>query len=332
MPATPTDGAAGHGAPDRDAPEVRVSDLRASYDRRVFIDVTFTVRPGTTTVVWGPSGVGKTTLVRLLLGWLEPDRGDVTVGGRSVAGVGRAEGADVHHRTGVLLTGRGAGDVGRRGWTPRDDRDKGDDGVVTGMTVGDNVRGALAGRDDDPGALEERAQGHMVEFDLVDHEHQQVDRLPADVRRRLGLARVFAGDPTLVVLDDPVAGLEPAERDAVVASLRAVRASHSPTMIVTCHDLATTRAIGDDLVTLRAGRVGERGPAAELLAGITTDAEANDRFALVAGIADESQEALGHYKAHRVDRRETHRFRIGCLTAICLILLVAVVAVFIFTV
>ena len=71
-----------------DAPDVAVLHLRASYDRRVFTDVTFTARAGAVTVVSGPSGIGKTTLVRVLLGRRAPDRGDITIGGRSVV-VGR---------------------------------------------------------------------------------------------------------------------------------------------------------------------------------------------------------------------------------------------------
>lgn len=345
MSATPTGGAAendardtesaGTDAADRRAPGVEVSHLRASYDRRVFSDVSFTVSPGTTTVVSGPSGVGKTTLIRLLLGRRTADRGEIVVGGRSVVGAGRAELAELHRRTGFLFTGLYAGSYGRKGLDYGIDDDPGD-GVVASATVGDNIRRALSehadadrsGSEDD---AEERVQRCLQAFDLAEHEHRKARQLGADARRRLGIARVFVTEPTLVLLDDPVASLEPGERDTVIASIsraRADRASDPPTIVLACHDLTTTKALGDELVTLVAGRVGVAGPAAELLRLIETDHDFAARFA-VGGkrIANESSEALGEHKVGAGLRSFDQRAYIVFLTVLGLFLLLAIVAV-----
>lgn len=297
MSGTPTsDPPTAHG----DAPGVVVSHLRASYDRHVFTDVSFTVPAGTTTVVSGPSGIGKSTLVRVLLGQQAPDRGEINIGGRSLIGTSRTELADVHRHTGFLFSGLDAGARGRKGLDPTDGLEADpSDGVEKSATVGDNVRRALTGRqasdrDDD------RVRRTLTAFDLVDDEHRRAGELGAGAWRRLALARVFVTGPTLVLLDDPVASLEPADRDAVVAGIARMRADGAagrPTIVIACFDLTTVRELGDQLVPLISGRVRVAGPPAELLDGIETDYDFAARFSVGGKTFEkDSKEALDEHQ------------------------------------
>lgn len=322
-PSPTDDGSAAGGT----APEVAVRHLRASYDRRVFTDVSFTAPAGLVTVVSGPSGIGKTTLIRILLGRLGPDRGDVTVGTRSTIGASPAQLAAVHARTAFLFSGLDAGAEGRKGFHPGSD-DVPDDGVEPRRSVADNVK-AVSASDD-------RARQSLTDFDLDDVADERADRLDGGAARRLRLARVFATDPALVLLDDPVAALSPAERDAVVAGLVRARTSSRAdpaTVVLACHDLTTTREVGDRLVTLISGRVRREGAVSELLEGIETDHAFASAYA-VGGkeIAEKSSKALGEHRTSVGLHDYDQRLFIGAITVLGVLFLAAIVAVVAFRV
>lgn len=272
-----------------DRPAVVVDGLRASYDRRVLIDVTFTAAPRTTTVISGPPGSGKTTLARIILGSTRPDHGEVLIGARSVVGATPSELANIHGRTGFLFSGLDTPSIGRKGWAQRVGDP--DDGVVAKADVAENVRRAAPGIDD-------IGLGACLEaFGLTNDVRRRAGDLGPGARRRLALARVFVTDPALVVLDDPVAALDPVDRDGVVEALRRARAATDATIVMTCYDLTTTKAVGDHLVALAGGRTKAQGPVDRVLRLIQSDEDYANQFVMGGKkLADTSSLSLDEHR------------------------------------
>lgn len=303
-----------------DAPDVVVTDLRASYERRVLTNVSFTAAAGRTTVLAGPPGCGKTTVVRIVLGRLSPDRGDATVGGRSVVGVGPRELADVHRDTRFLFSGLDAGAAGRKGTDRRGTGDP-EDGIVARSSVAENVAGALGDGSD----TDERVRRCLETFDLTGDADRLARDLGAGALRRLALARVFVTDPRLVVLDDPVAALDPPDRDAVVEALREVRATSPATILLTCYDVTTIKAVGDDLVALVNGHVRAQGRVDRLLRLIESDDEYAMHFAMGARpFAGSSTASLAEYRKILGLRGYDQRAVLWSTTAVGVVCLVVI--------
>jgi phospholipid/cholesterol/gamma-HCH transport system ATP-binding protein len=220
----------------------------------------------------GPSGVGKTTLTRILLGLETPDdgSGDVTVDGRAVHDLSPVELRHLRQGMGVLLGGASIYDSS----------------LFASMTAWANVRYPLEVRGYDEGVIEERAWRRMIEFELTDVAHQMPSTLSSGTRRRLALAKSFVDDPYLLVLDDPGDAIDATNRTMVIESIRRARADTDATMILTCHDIGMAKALGDDLVVILAGRVVARGPVADLLDGVVDADTWDERFAFRASFAE----------------------------------------------
>lgn len=272
------------------APEVVIDDVSKSFEGdRVLEHVSCSVAPGRSLVIMGPSGVGKTTLTRILLGLDESDdgSGDVTVDGHAVHDLTPQELRGLRHGTGVLLGGTSIYDSS----------------LFASMTAWANVRYPLESRGYDEAVIEDRAWRRMIEFDLADVAHQMPSTLSSGTRRRLALAKSFVDDPHLLVLDDPGAAMDVINRTAIVESIRRARRSTSATMILTCHDIEMAKALGDDLVVILAGRVVARGPVAELLDGVVDADTWDERFAFRASFAEtDDQERSTHDRVAEADR------------------------------
>jgi ABC-type transporter Mla maintaining outer membrane lipid asymmetry ATPase subunit MlaF len=274
------------------APEVVFDDVSKSFGGdRVLDGVSLSVAPGRSLVIMGPSGVGKTTLTRILLGLDEPDdgSGDVTVDGRAVHDLTPRELRELRHGMGVLLGGMSIYDSS----------------LFASMTAWANVRYPLEVRGYDEAVIEDRAWRRMVEFDLSDVAHQMPSTLSSGTRRRLALAKSFVDDPRLLVLDDPGAAMDVINRTAIVESIRRARETTAATMILTCHDIEMARALGDDLVVILAGRVVARGPVAELLDGVVDADTWDERFAFRASFAETDDRGRSTYDRVEDARRET---------------------------
>ncbi len=296
------------------APAVVVDDVSKSFDGdRVLENISLAVEPGRTLVIMGPSGVGKTTLTRILLGLEAADAGsgDVTVGGHVVGDLDAAELRELRRGFGVLLGGNSVYEGS----------------VFASMSAWANVRYPLEARGYDAATIETRAWARMVEFDLVDVAHQLPDALSSGTRRRLALAKSFVDDPHLLVLDDPGAAMDPTNRAALVESIRRARAHTDATMLLTCHDIEMARALGDELVVILAGRVVARGPAADLLDGVVDAESWDDRFAFSTSFALTDDGSRSTYARVEDARREVTSWHWAVYLVLLLMGLATLVAI-----
>ncbi|MFB8247415.1 ATP-binding cassette domain-containing protein [Streptomyces sp. NPDC055952] len=193
-------------------------------DRTVVTDLSFTVRPGTVTGFLGPNGAGKSTTMRTLLGLDTPTRGHATVNGRSYA----AHPAPLTE-VGALLEARS---------------------VHPGRTAHHHLR-ALALTHGIPRTRVDQVLGLTG---LTDVAHRRVKGFSLGMGQRLGIAAALLGDPAVLILDEPVNGLDP-EGVLWIRTLLKSLAAEGRTVFVSSHLMSETALTAEHLVIIGRGRL-----------------------------------------------------------------------------
>jgi branched-chain amino acid transport system ATP-binding protein len=223
-------------------------------------DVTFEVGPGQVIGVLGPNGAGKTTLLNAMSGVIRPTTGSVVLEGEELAGRPAWEIA----RLGLVRTFQEPGLFGRLD-------------VVDNLRLGRYGRGGpgfLAGMAwFGPSRREERALFAAVEatidaLGLSAHRGQPVGSLPYGTQKRIELARALLADPAVLLLDEPVAGVDEVDAVAMASAVRRARADGVGVVLVE-HDVPFVAALADHVVVLDAGSV--------LCAGTPAEVRADER-------------------------------------------------------
>ncbi|MGD9905365.1 MAG: ABC transporter ATP-binding protein [Vicinamibacterales bacterium] len=212
--------------------------------RRVLDDVSLTVPPGRAVCLLGRSGTGKSVTLKHIIGLMHPDAGTVLVNGRDLAGLDRR--ALVEVRTGIgLLFQNGA--------------------LFDSISVGENV--AFPMRRHTPASdaeIRARAQRLLAQVGLERDYDTMPAHLSGGMRKRAGLARALALDPSILLADEPSAGLDPVTSAEIDRLLVDLKGRFGATLIVVTHNIPSARVIGDELVFLHEGRIVAQGDAAAL--------------------------------------------------------------------
>ncbi|HXF97401.1 MAG TPA: ABC transporter ATP-binding protein [Gaiellaceae bacterium] len=214
---------------------------------RAVEDASLAVEEGSITALIGPNGAGKSTLFNCLSGFLRPDRGRITLAGR------RIERLPPHA---IVRAG-----LARTFQTAR---------ALTRMTVLDNVRLAAPGH---PGEqlrnllarrraarrreaqVTEEARALLRLVRLEEHADALAGTLSGGQRKLLDLARILMASPRLILLDEPMAGVNPALREELLAHILHVRATRGITFLVIEHDLAFVMQTADRVFVMAEGRI-----------------------------------------------------------------------------
>jgi phospholipid/cholesterol/gamma-HCH transport system ATP-binding protein len=216
--------------PDR-PPHVEVRGLTLGYGERVILrDLDFTVGRGDVFVIMGGSGSGKSTVLRGLIGLLEPQSGDVRYEGRSFTQASGPERADFLRRFGVLYQ-KGA--------------------LWSSMTLCENI-GLVLGEYTDlgPEEIREVAAFKLALVGLAGFEDHMPGEISGGMQKRAGIARAMALDPEILFLDEPSAGLDPISSRRLDDLILELRDSLGATIVVVTHELESLLAIGDNSVFL----------------------------------------------------------------------------------
>jgi len=233
-------------------PFLQVEDVSKAFRGvRAVEGVSFEVPRHTITALIGPNGAGKTTLFNLIAGAQRPDRGQIRLDGRPIGGLPA-------HR--VCAAG-----VGRTFQLVK---------PFAGMTVLDNaIVGALRGERTVAGARH-RATAVLGMLGLAGKASLMASHLTLADRRRLEVARALATRPSLLLLDEMMAGLRPTEIDELLAVLRTVQRDEGLTILLTEHVMRAVMALAEQIVVLHHGQVIARG----LPAAIVRDAAVLDCY------------------------------------------------------
>jgi phospholipid/cholesterol/gamma-HCH transport system ATP-binding protein len=195
-------------------------------------------------MVLGPSGTGKSVLIKHIVGLLYPDAGDVLVHGESVPNMTDDELFEMRKKFGLLFQ----------------------DGALFGsMNVFDNTAFPLR-QHTDKGEEEiaEICNRRLREVGLAEATQKMPNELSGGMRKRAGFARALVLDPAIVMFDEPDSGLDPVRTALLCELIREVHEENGGCYLVISHDLGTARRIADFIAVLWKGRIVESGPSDEL--------------------------------------------------------------------
>jgi phospholipid/cholesterol/gamma-HCH transport system ATP-binding protein len=230
-------------APDANAIEC-ISVHKAFDGNRVLTGVDLAIPAGHVAVILGPSGTGKSVLIKHLIGLLRPDAGDVLVGGRSVPSMRTAELFELRRHLGILFQ----------------------DGALFGsMTVYDNVAFPLRQHTDMTEIdIREIVMRRLGDVGLAGVEGRMPNELSGGMRKRAGFARALVLEPEIVLFDEPDSGLDPVRTALLCQLIQEMHAEHGGTYLIITHDIATARRIGEFIALLWQGKIVQAGEASTM--------------------------------------------------------------------
>ena len=230
-------------SPER--PAIRLDDVTFRRGSRVILDrVSLEIPCGGIVAIMGPSGVGKTTILRLIAGQLRPDAGRIEVNGHPVSEMTRSELSAYRRDLGVLLQ-HGA--------------------LFTDLTVFENIATPLREHTDLPEPLIRRlVMMKLRSVGLGGTEEMMPYDLSGGMARRIAFARAVVMDPAIMLYDEPLSGLDPIAVSTVVRLMRESNDALDMTSVVITHNVMQMRRLVDYCYIIASGRVAGAGTPDEL--------------------------------------------------------------------
>jgi phospholipid/cholesterol/gamma-HCH transport system ATP-binding protein len=227
------------------APAIHFEKITKSFDGiRVLDDVSFDVAHNTACCIMGRSGTGKSVTLKLLMGLLKPDAGKIYVNDVEIETLDSPGMVEVRKSMGFLFQYSA---------------------LFDSLSVADNVAFPL------------RRHTRMTEKEIADAVRErldavglesELDKMPLDLsggmRKRVGLARALALNPSILLVDEPSSGLDPITTHEIDKLLIDLKASNKTTIVVVTHNVPSARRIGDKLIVLNEGHIVAQGTALEL--------------------------------------------------------------------
>ncbi len=217
---------------------IEVRNLSKRFDSLVVLDdVSFSVNDASLVVVLGPSGTGKSVLLKCMLGLLPADAGEVLFDGRSVQNLADREIYEIRKQVGFVFQSTA---------------------LFDSMNVADNI--ALPLREHttlSSKEIHERLCSLLETVGMAGKAGLYPQALSGGMKRLVAVARALALNPRYLFYDEPTTGLDPIMTDRVVDLIKNLKKSHTSSGVVVTHDLETAKAVGDEIFMLKKGRIGK---------------------------------------------------------------------------
>jgi phospholipid/cholesterol/gamma-HCH transport system ATP-binding protein len=226
---------------------IRFNHVFKQFDtRKVLDDLSFEIQKGELVVLAGPSGTGKSVLLKHCVGLLRPDAGEIFVEGADVAQAHGKKLADIRARFGYLFQ-NGA----LLGW----------------MSVFENVALPLRERTRLSDAeIAQRVHDALAKVGLENDGEKFPNEISGGLQLRAGLARAIVREPEIVLYDEPTSGLDPVTARSIERLIKTLNKTTGVTSVVVTHDLQGALSIGDRIALLNAGRIVEFAKPADFIA------------------------------------------------------------------
>jgi phospholipid/cholesterol/gamma-HCH transport system ATP-binding protein len=228
---------------------IELRQVHKRFGRKVVLDgVDFVVREGETVALLGPSGTGKSVLLKHIIGLLTPDSGEVLVDGLEVSRLGRKELAELRKRIGYAFQ-TGA--------------------LFDSVSVFENIR--LGIHDEALYRDLEYCRAQVAKcLQLVNLPEDVAKLMPIELsggmRKRVGIARAIAGSPKYLLYDEPTSGLDPVNADVMDGLIESLQRELRATSVVVSHDVRGSFKVADRIALLHQGRIRAVGTPEEFMA------------------------------------------------------------------
>jgi phospholipid/cholesterol/gamma-HCH transport system ATP-binding protein len=228
-------------------PVIRIRDLVFRRGDRTILDgINIDIPRGSIVAFMGPSGVGKTTILRLISGQLRPDSGTVEINGHLVSAMSSRELHQFRRNIGVLLQ---------------------DGALFTDLTVFENIATPVREHTELPEALIRRlVMSKLSAVGLGGIEERMPHELSGGMARRVAFARSVVLDPDIMLYDEPMTGLDPIAVSTIRTLMRETNDALGQTSVVVTHNVSQVRRFADYCYIIAASRIVGEGPPGELTA------------------------------------------------------------------
>jgi phospholipid/cholesterol/gamma-HCH transport system ATP-binding protein len=222
---------------DRAPVVVEVRDLSLSFEKPVLCEISFQIRDGETLAIVGPSGVGKSTILKLVLRLLVPDAGRVVIDGEDINHLSFDEVLEVRQKMGMVFQAAA---------------------LFDSLSVYENVAYPL--REHMRLSEDEVEQRVSQALALVDMELEEfAARLPAELsggqKKRIGIARAIVHQPKILLYDEPTTGLDPLTARTIVDLIKRLQRELDVTGVVVSHDVKAVLEVSTHIAMLRDCRI-----------------------------------------------------------------------------
>jgi phospholipid/cholesterol/gamma-HCH transport system ATP-binding protein len=219
--------------------------LHKSFDgNQVLQGLDLTIEAGEILTILGGSGTGKSVLLKLIIGLLKPDAGQVLVEGEDIVPLPEEELLQVRRKVGMLFQGAA---------------------LFDSLSVKENVAFPLREHTRmTEGGIRDRVREVLALVGMAGVEEKLPSELSGGMRKRVGLARAIALTPRIVLYDEPTTGLDPRNVDKINELITDLRAKLHVTSVVVTHDIQSALRISDRVALLSEGTVVETGTPAEI--------------------------------------------------------------------
>ena len=208
---------------------------KAFGPKAIYTGLNLKIEKGEALTIMGGSGVGKSVMLKMLIGLLKPDKGDITFDGKSIIGMKTSELARVRQRIGMVFQGAA---------------------LFDSLTVRENVAYGLREHfkmsEDE---ISERVDWALSLVGLPGVEAMNPADLSGGMRKRVGLARTIALRPEVLLYDEPTTGLDPINTTRINNVIVSLKGALNVTSVVVTHDMGTAFAVSNRLAMVHKGRI-----------------------------------------------------------------------------
>ncbi len=224
---------------------IRLNNISLDYDERhILKNVSLTVEKGTTSVILGSSGAGKSTILKVILGLTDIKSGEVFINGKSIYQINEKELLKVRRKIGIVFQGNA---------------------LFDSLNVRENVSYFLAYENKlSEREINEKVKEMLSFVNLEDTQELYPDQLSGGMKKRIAIARALAAGPEIILFDEPTTGLDPINSKAILELINKLK-SLGKTSIVVTHILNDAVFIADNMTVINEGEIVASGSVREIL-------------------------------------------------------------------